>query len=267
MDPSNEYQEPNGATSPISQKRQRAKQACEPCRLRKRRCDGAIPCNMCTQFDYKCYYEKHPRKRSKLVEQSAVHDLATGDFIRAEAAKEDRSSLEDISKMRSMEANSGIAFTRLLGQRLDPSSGPKLFTFGWNLGANLGAASHAAPITPISDLVGQDQMHEMAKLYFANVHPLYGFLDKDWVMEQISVRWAQPHLCKIPDHLFAGVIAGGSLFTDGPINALIPTVVDSAKKALDCKGIMTPPALVDVQSWLLRGLYLRATDHPHAVHM
>ena len=24
---------------------------------------------------------------------------------------------------------------------------------------------------------------------------------------------------------------------------------------------------MDVQSWLLRGLYLRATDHPHAVHM
>lgn len=40
--------------SPPGEKRKRAKQACEPCRLRKRRCDGALPCNMCMQFDYKC---------------------------------------------------------------------------------------------------------------------------------------------------------------------------------------------------------------------
>lgn len=264
MDQSSDTQDTNDGTSPPSQKRQRAKQACEPCRLRKRRCDGAIPCNMCTQFEYKCYYEKHPRKRSKLVEQSAIHDLASGDFIRAEAAKEDRSTLEDISKLRSMEANSGIAFTRLLGQRLDPSSGPKIFTFGWNLGA----ATHVPPVTiPISEFFGQDQMYDMAQLYFHNVHPLYGFLDQGYVMEQISVRWAQPHLCKIPDHLFAGIAAVSSLFSDGPTQSLVPAIVDSAKRALDSKGIMSPPALVDVQSWLLRGLYLRATDHPHAVHM
>ena len=159
---------------------------------------------MCTQFEYRCYFEKHPRKRSKIVEQSAEHDLNSGDYIRAEPLKDDGPSQEDVSKLRSMEANSGIAFTRLLGQRLDPSSGPKLFTFGWNLGA----ATHMRPIsTPIPDLLGQDQMYAMAKLYFENVHPLYGFLDRDWVLEQMSLRWAQPDLCRTPDHLLAGVCA------------------------------------------------------------
>lgn len=43
----------NGDMTAQGQKRQRAKQACEPCRLRKRRCDGNMPCNMCTQFEYK----------------------------------------------------------------------------------------------------------------------------------------------------------------------------------------------------------------------
>ena len=124
MDPMHEANEGNDSTSPpASQKRQRAKQACEPCRLRKRRCDGAMPCNMCNQFEYKCYFEKHPRKRSKLVEQNA-HLEHSNDYVKPEPPKEDRTTLEDMSKMRSMEANSGIAFTRLLGQRLDPSSGP-----------------------------------------------------------------------------------------------------------------------------------------------
>ena len=264
MDPSGDLDDANGSTSPPTQKRQRAKQACEPCRLRKRRCDGAVPCNMCTQFEYKCYFEKHPRKRSKLVEQNAQHDLNSGDYITAEPSKEDRPSLEDMSKLRSMEANSGIAFTRLLGQRLDPSSGPKLFTFGWNLGAS----THVPPaVIPISNYLGHDQMYVMAKLYFDNVHPLYGFLDKDWVLEQMSLRWAQPDLCKIPDHLLAGIAAVGSLFSDGSINSLVPAIVDSAKKALESSSTMVPPNLLDVQSWLIRALYLRVTDHPHAVHM
>jgi hypothetical protein len=31
--------------------------------------------------------------------------------------------------------------------------------------------------------------------------------------------------------------------------------------------MVRPPSIVDIQSWLLRCLYLRATGHPHAVHM
>lgn len=148
----------DGASSP-SQKRQRAKHACEPCRLRKRKCDGAMPCNMCKQFEYKCYFENHPRKRSKIVEQNAHNELS-GDYIRSEPPNEDQANVEDVLKMRNMEANSGIAFTRLLGQRLDPS-GPKLFTFGWNLGA----ATYVPPsITPITDFLNQDQMYSLAQV-------------------------------------------------------------------------------------------------------
>lgn len=279
MDPLNSlnatsHNEDNG--SPPSQKRQRAKQACEPCRLRKRRCDGNMPCNMCTQFEYKCYFEKHPRKRSKIVEHNeALHDgLSTGttspdagrnfNYVKPEPPREDRTSLEDATKMRSMEANSGIAFTRLLGLRLDPSSGPKLFTFGWNLGSSTHAAPQAPPIT---DFLAQDQMYAMAKLFFANVHPLYGFLDKAWVLEHLSLRWARPEACKIPDHLLAGIAAVGTLFSDGPVSPLLPQIVESAKLALESTSTMQPPCLADVQSWILRSVYLRSTDHPHATWM
>jgi hypothetical protein len=266
-------QQQDDSSSPGSVKRQRAKQACEPCRLRKRRCDGNMPCNMCTQFEYKCYYEKHPRKRSKLVEQNeALHDglinangLATKPgttFPKAEPAKEDRPSLEDASKMRSMEANSGIAFTRLLGMRLDPSSGPKLFTFGWNLGST----THVVPYAPaITEFLAQDQMYSLAKLYFAHVHPLYGFLDQAWVWEQLSLRWGRPEACKTPDHMLGGIAAVGSLFSDGSLDSVIPQIVNAAKLVLENTSTMSPAGIMDVQSWLLRALYLRVTDHPHAV--
>jgi len=236
---------------------------------------------MCTQFEYKCYFEKHPRKRSKLVEQNeALHEMhetqdcastasmnmsrMSGGHLKHEPPKEDQSSLEDATKMRSMEANSGIAFTRLLGLRLDPSSGPKLFTFGWNLGSS----THAIPYTPpITDFVTYDTMSAMARLYFANVHPLYGFLDQPYVWEQLSLRWTNPDACDIPDHLLAGIAAFGGLFSDGSINSVLPQIVDSAKQALENTSMMSPPCLFDVQSWILRCLYLRATDHPHATWM
>lgn len=269
----------SGATSPPSQKRQRAKQACEPCRLRKRRCDGAIPCNMCTSFEYRCYYERHPRKRSKLVEQNASHDLRVNpeDFVlKHEIAREDRSSREDVSTLRSMEANSGIAFTRLLGRRLDPAAvGPKLFSFGWNLGGGadgrvgVGISMNAAGLRFVTDYLTKQQMEEVARLYFANIHPLYGFLDKDFITQQIRVRWEDrnPEKWEVPDHVFANIAAGGLLFTDGPLQPILPTLVDTAKRAMESTSIMQPPTLLDVQSWLLRCLYLRATEHPHAVHM
>lgn len=253
----------NGAGSPPTQKRQRAKQACEPCRLRKRRCDGAMPCNMCTQFEYKCYFEKHPRKRSKLVEQHAIADGATATHSPENLIKSENNqpSVEDISKMRSMEANSGIAFTRLLGQRLDPSSGPKLFTFGWNLGSNTYSPPQS---TPITDILNQDQMYSLARLHFANVHPLYGFLDEERTMEAISLRWSRPEACEVPDHLLCGVASTGILFSEGSLTPLLPALVDSQKKTLESTSTMQPPCLADVQSWVVRCLYLRSTDHPHA---
>lgn len=233
---------------------------------------------MCTQFEYKCYYEKHPRKRSKLVEQNeAMHEANSPiagmrdvigyerpSIMRPEPAREDRPGLEDATKMRSMEANSGIAFTRLLGLRLDPSSGPKLFTFGWNLGSG----GYETPYTPpVTDFLDQGQMYNLAQKYFANVHPLYGFLDEQWTMEQLALRWARPDMCKIPDHMLAGIAALGLLWSEEVIGNVMTQLADLAKRALESTSTMQPPCLMDVQSWNLRVLYLRLTDHPHATWM
>ncbi|SMR53170.1 unnamed protein product [Zymoseptoria tritici ST99CH_1E4] len=273
MDPTEEN---GGDTSPpAAQKRQRAKQACEPCRLRKRKCDGASPCNMCTQFEYKCYFERHPRKRSKLVEAHALadkvansnHDSNTtttaAEFIKSEVFHNSQPSSEDVTKMRSMEANSGIAFTRLLGQRLDPSSGgPKLFTFGWNLGSNSYTPPPTMPV--VTDILDQESMYTLAGFYFANVHPIYGFLKKSWVLKNIALRWSRPASCEVPDHILCGVAALGILFSDASNDAALTRLVDAQKQVLESTSTMLPPRLSDVQSWILRCLILRVTDHPHA---
>jgi len=230
---------------------------------------------MCTQFEYKCYFEKHPRKRSKLVEQDAVENgivpignSASGLYVSTASRatpppREERPSLEDTSKLRSMEANSGMAFTRLLGMRLDASAGPKLFTFGWNLGAG----SKTAPLMkPITDLLTKDQMILTAKQYFSTVHWLYALVEEKWLMEQVALRYTTMECVQCPDHVMAGIASLGILFSPGScdLEAVLNDLVESARLALESTSTMQPPTIYDVQSWTLRTIYLRCTAHPHA---
>ncbi|KAK5172183.1 uncharacterized protein LTR77_003821 [Saxophila tyrrhenica] len=286
MDPTTSYGAVNGngnqehtssISPPAGGKRQRAKRACEPCRLRKRRCDSNQPCNMCVSFDYRCYYEKHPRKRSKIVEASAEQDLDRQpdafEQPRHEMAPEDRPNSEDVSTLKSMEANSGIAFTGLLGQRLDPAQGKRLFTFGWNVGGGRDEDAEKDDVKGMMDVthyLNREEMIRLADLYFENVHPLYGFVDRSFVTEQINLRWSpQLSTTKIPDHFFANMAAGGSLFAPATLSnpTTIPTLFEAAKHSLDRTSLVHLPTLLDAQSWLLRSIYLRATFHPHVVHM
>lgn len=122
------------------------------------------------------------------------------------------------------------------------------------------------PVTPITEFLDQNQMYALAKAHFNHIHLLYGFLDKEWVLQQISMRWAQPEHCTIPDHLLANLAAVGSLYGDASLHSRIPMLLESAKKALEATSLMQPPNVIDVQSWLLRCMYLRSTGHPHACH-
>lgn len=105
------------------------------------------------------------------------------------------------------------------------------------------------------------------ELYFANAHPLYGILDVEWFMKQIMLRYSTQKPVQCPDHLMAGVAALGTLFGDGGLNSILPALIDSAKLSLESTSTMQPATIYDVQSWILRVVYLRATGHPHACWM
>lgn len=110
-------------------------------------------------------------------------------------------------------------------------------------------------------------MVTLAKIYFAHVHILFGFLDERWTMEQIKLRWTMPDQCRIPDHMIAGIAALGHLWSNGSVAIEVEPLIELAKHSLENTSIMQPPSLVDVQSWNLRTLYLRCTSHPHATWM
>nr|OQO24643.1 hypothetical protein B0A51_08729 [Rachicladosporium sp. CCFEE 5018] len=218
---------------------------------------------MCTQFEYQCYFEKHPRKRSKLVEADAVENgiSPTKAAPRPTPPREERPSLEDMSKVRSMEANSGLVFTKQLGMRLDASAGPKLFTFGWNL-AN---GSKTEPIErPVTDYLTLDQILGAAKTYFRSIHKMYGMVEQDWFLDEVRLRYSSQAAVQCPDHLMANVASLGILFGPSGLESILPGLIESARLALESTSTMQPPTIWDVQSFTLRTIYLRATGHPHA---
>ncbi|CEH18025.1 PROTEIN RDR1 [Ceraceosorus bombacis] len=53
---------PSSAALPTSFKRKRVLQACLPCKQRKRKCDGKLPCSSCDGMGYLCEFEEDSRK-------------------------------------------------------------------------------------------------------------------------------------------------------------------------------------------------------------
>src|SRR5271163_3507234 len=57
---------------PASGKRRlRTKRACEPCRKRKRKCDGHHPCNQCLEYEYSCSFSGMNDEETRGVSQNA----------------------------------------------------------------------------------------------------------------------------------------------------------------------------------------------------
>ncbi|KAI1385547.1 uncharacterized protein F4822DRAFT_347081 [Hypoxylon trugodes] len=250
-----------------SPKRKRAHLACKPCRERKRKCDGRHPCITCTEWGYDCYYETSTRRRTP---------RATGQATTASPARplsEQLSNLpasttesEHYGLNRDMEANSGAAFVRKLGLRIDPTNAPRLSLFAWNLGSRqlstpLNAGSTALPIVEITSL---EHMKSLAQVYFDKVDPCYGFINRPQFFERLDIRWNSSETPNLYDSILAGVAAIGCLFSQRNVTVTEVHLVRSAYASLDNHQLLGPPSIDLLIGWTLRSIYLRITDSPHS---
>lgn len=246
-------------------KRKRARLACKPCRERKRKCDGGDPCTTCTEWGYQCYYETR-RRKTRNTHHLSPHPSTSPpihDDVEDIATNPDASGL-----VRRLEANSGAAFVRKLGLKIDSAKAPKLNLFGWNIGARqLSAQPVASSVFPIEEITSLENMQTLAQVYFQKIDPCYGFLDQQAFFRRLSQRWQSPLLPDIFDSVIAGVGALGCLFSQR--NATITEVhlVRTAQSALDMHHLSGPPSIDLLNGWTLRSIYLRMTDSPHSTWM
>ena len=235
--------------------RQRAKRACETCKLRKRKCDGHEPCTYCLRYEYQCTFKPHPRRKPAASRSSA-----------RPSEEEDLPKVSDRAdaNQEHMEANSGTAFPHLLGMRLNPQGAPKVYGFSWNLGPR---DEPLEPFTNLTDLISREEMEDLASHYLKKIHPVYAVLDPDTLRQKIVARWHDPATAASYDPILCGVAALGSLYSGHQEHLNEGALVQSAKEMLETTRISKTTLLHHATAWILRTIYLRSTNCPHASWM
>lgn len=156
--------------------RQRAKRACEMCKVRKRKCDGHEPCTCCIRYEYQCSFKPSAREKMTVSKSSKL------------SCELDAQRLSDRAgaNQAHMEANSGTAFPHLLGMKMNPQSAPKVHGFSWNLGPR---DEPLEPSTNMTDLISREEMEALANHYLEKIHPVYGVVDSEDLRQRIEHRW------------------------------------------------------------------------------
>ncbi|KAL2811998.1 bicyclomycin resistance protein [Aspergillus granulosus] len=176
-----------------------------------------------------------------------------------------RSALPVHGAIRPLTANSGAAFVRKMGLKLDPANAPRLNLFGWNIGAR--ELSSGAPISsnlPIVDIVSWEDMRKLVEVFMRKVDPCYGFLDQLDLSKRLDARWEFGSPWSMYDSVLAGVGALGLLFSERMTKVTEILLVEFAKSMLEGYDGSTAPSVDLIMGWLLRVIYMRMTAPPYA---
>lgn len=260
------------------QGRQRSRAACTPCRQRKRKCDGRLPCATCVRYEYQCEYDQKSKRASipqnADVAQEPPKTQPLGSTppniiqlqkhpLTAPGARFHHRGILDPVKTRFVRANSAIAFPRILGMDLESDSIPRLHSFAWHLGIR---REPEEPPVNITDRMTWTEFQGLAESYFKHVRPEFGLLDQAEFMETMAPRFADPSGVKDIDSVALGVAALGSFFSQVPHPKEEAMVMD-ARGILMHRSIGMSPAPNHVAGWILRTIYLRLTSRPHGAWM
>ncbi|KAI1838260.1 transcriptional regulator family: Fungal Specific TF [Penicillium roqueforti] len=244
-------------------KRMRTRVACYPCRERKRKCDGAEPCETCSQWGYDCHYKRQSRQRNHPPQQPQ-REIGPDPRPPQQTDSVDTHGLD-----RRLWANSGAAFVRRMGLNIDPAKAPKLSLFGWNIGKRqLSSESQAVyPVLSITDITSLEHMRTLAQVYFTKIAPYYGFIDSSQFFERLEARWQSPMISSLYDSVLGGVAALGCLHSQRNMTITELHLIASAQSILDSHVLCGAPPVDLLVGWTLRVVYMRMTDLPHSTWM
>jgi hypothetical protein len=262
--------QPSTAPSTNHVRRMRARKACEPCRERKRKCDGGNPCSCCVRYEYDCYYFSVRERRGMTASSHRASSPAVEPRIAPSAPPPVHNghahSPGPNSQLQSLEANSGAAFVRKLALGIDPANAPRLHLFAWNL--FLGArTSNREPLSlPITDIISRATMEGLMAIYIEKVDPCYSFVDRIIVDQRIQARWNIGSSTDQYDAVLCGIAALGLLFSQRFVTDTELDLIESAKRILE-RSTDSHPGVDIVTGWVLRVAYLRMTASPHTAWM
>jgi len=266
--------------------RQRSSRACGPCRKRKIKCDAAFPCGACVGYGYDCVFTDTKSSTfthwiagaaapteppvvndsiSTLPSVTIAQDKADDQYVASESfvhCPSGQPLLHQSIKTRFTSSHSAIAFPRNLGLSLGITP-PRLQSFGWNPGIRQEPAMPS--VESICDIITLDQLKLYSSIYFNEVHPYFGILDRDLYAARTTGFWNGQQQGSDFEACICGVVALGSLFAGKSPCPSEARVVEQARLLLDLTTAYAPSLLSmkHVVAWTLRAIYLRSTTRPH----
>jgi Fungal specific transcription factor domain/Fungal Zn(2)-Cys(6) binuclear cluster domain len=252
-----------------------------PCSSRKRKCNGAYPCDACIGYGYVCRYRGHDRQprpkpspagdsRGEIVldspgtsahkSSSPIH-MDTNQQVQPEPVHESNSGFLAVHSSRYVGRHSSEAFPRFLGLQLQSQVLPQLQSFAWNLEVRDTPPCNAK--LAICSLISLDAARKQVRSFFLSEFPACGFLDLESLLERCEKHWTH-HDQGLPfEALIGGVIGLASILA--PMRSLQQEtdIVKHAESILADSTVIAEPSIEILAATVLRTLYLRATATPH----
>ncbi len=208
------------------------------------------------------YEEPLPQAASDKV------DKADGPYMTSESLPRDHNGtpfLDGLLTTKFTSSHSAIAFPRSLGISLGLPDPPRLQSFGWNPGTR--PEPFAAPMQTLRDILNLEQVKLYSEIYFNEVHPFFGLLNRDLYFKYATEFWGARKQGTDFEACMCGIVALGSMFsgTVAPVLATEALVVEHGRLLLDLTTTYAPASLSrrHIAAWILRALYLRSTTRPH----
>jgi len=258
--------------------RHRAHRACEPCKHRKKRCDGTEPCATCVRYHYQCYFS--PESRSRMLRtsrqpsshqhntrQSEVPVSSTNAPSRPAVDAERRQlvqSPEDVSRDAiSYAASAGMVQSQLQVHHEHAPSDEQT-SYPYPTGPS---ATGSAPV--ITSALSLEHMQQLATSFLENVHPLYTFIRPAAIRRSIIVKFSHSNAVHGNDTILFGIAVVGSLFGT---NATTPSqdwhieLARNFEASIDADITRArSPQLELLASLVLKTIYNRLIARPYAL--
>lgn len=257
--------------SPPIKRRRRSRKACEPCRNRKRKCDGGAPCTTCVEWEYACHYGEIDAPNSPMNSlsgnlRSHADQAEKIGWPRRDPGTQHESEKANDNHLQFLEANSGAAFVRRLGLNIDPKNAPRMRLFGWNTGERL-VSLPPGTVRPITTIISHDTMVSLTQSFFRKFAIVYHIIGLDEMLERISQRWRRGATRDAFDQVLCGVAMLGLSYSQTTAAPYEPDLVETGRTLLDQYSLSSLPSIDTVYGWILRVAYLRIASTAHVTWM
>ncbi|CAI7607506.1 unnamed protein product [Penicillium crustosum] len=247
-------------------KRKRARKACNPCHQRKRKCDGEHPCGMCSTYQYQCRYDDNitgtadpPVAKRTILEgrkkqiQPPVENKGSPSTAKSPGIFEER-------KSRYTGASAAMAFPHILGLALGSDNPPKINSTAYNFGIRPEEASNTYGL--LGSLISEDNLAFYSDVYFSAMGSILDVIDPSVYSQRCREYYHGPGSPPVAFGAIAAGIAAVGSFLSSVRYPRESDLLQYAKAILDDPASIRMLSVDHIIAWGMRLFYLRATTRP-----